>query len=77
MKKKLLIGILFGFFATFSILSLNPAIRNVGDISMDNISVMAQAQAEDPNPFCEYGCKEDGPGCVCYTYYPCLLDGPF
>ena len=76
MKRKLFFGLVGGMLAIFSILSVNTTLSNTGDISLKNITVMAQAQAEE-NPLCLYGCKEGGSGCICYTYYPCLLDGPF
>ena len=72
MKKKLFFGLVFGLLATFSILSVNTS-NNAGDISLKNITVMAQANAE--NPLCPNGCKEGNTGCFCFTYYPFLREG--
>jgi hypothetical protein len=72
MKKKLLIGILFGFFAVFTVLSINPTVKN-GEISLDNISIMAKASAEDDNT-CPNGCYPCGNFCHCYRDYYWYLE---
>ena len=68
MKRKLFFGLVGGMLAIFSILSVNTTLSNTGDISLKNISVMAEAQAED-NPLCPTGCKEGTGGCYCNGLY--------
>jgi hypothetical protein len=63
MKKKIIFGIMGLLLITFSILSVNMATSN-GDISLQNIELMAQANAE-VNPLCPTGCKYGGEGCGC------------
>ena len=69
MKRKLFFGLVGGMLATFSILSINTSLNNSGDISLKNITVMAQANAED-GPACPYPCVENGNGCyTCGIFY--------
>jgi hypothetical protein len=70
MKRKLFFGIVAGMLATFAILNVNTSLSSTGDISLNNITVMAKASAEE-NPFCPTGCYEDGNGCYCYIYNKC------
>ena len=62
MKKRLFFGLVFGLLAAFSILSVNTS-NNAGDISLKNITIMAQANAE--NPLCPTGCYEGTGLCYC------------
>jgi hypothetical protein len=64
MKRKLFFGIIAGMLATFAILNVNTSLSSTGDISLNNITVMAQAQAEDSD-LCPTGCKLNGNGCGC------------
>jgi hypothetical protein len=53
MKKKLIFAIAIGFFAVATVFNMNMLQSNdAGDISLEGIAVMAQAQDEssDPNP---------------------------
>ena len=73
MKKKIFFGVLGGLFAIFTILSVNTSLNNNGDISLKNIAIMAQANA-DVNPECPNGCYANGNGCYCFIVYPCLKE---
>ncbi|TCO07330.1 hypothetical protein EV194_109149 [Natronoflexus pectinivorans] len=48
MKKKLIFAIATGFFAVATVLNMNvlPG-HNAGDVSLDSIAVMAQAQGDE------------------------------
>ena len=64
MKRKLFFGLVGGMLAIFSILSVNTTSSSISDISLNSITIMAQATAE-VNPLCPTGCKENGNGCGC------------
>jgi hypothetical protein len=69
MKRKLFFGLIGGILALFTILSANTSLNNSSDISLKNIKVMAQANAED-GPMCPHPCVENGNGCYCWVFYP-------
>ena len=68
MKRKLFFGLVGGMLVIFSILSVNTTLSNTGDISLNNITLMAKASAEE-NPLCPTGCKYNGDGCGCNGIY--------
>jgi hypothetical protein len=50
MKKKIIFAIATGFFAVATVLNMNMLqVNSAGDISMEGIAVMAQAQSEQAN----------------------------
>lgn len=83
MKKKIIFGIVGIVLITFSIFSVNMSTNN-GDISLQNIELMTQANAENPYLiYCTYYCQPGGDVCSlhvgfndgttgwihCYTMY--------
>lgn len=73
MKKKVIIGVFGGLLAIFTMISINTPLSNAGDISLKNVAIMAQANAE--NPECPNGCHACGNGCYCYQPYPVYKEG--
>jgi len=72
MKKKLFFGVAVSLFSLATMFSLNVSQQsNISDISLKNIAVMSQANAETPN--CPDGCLANGNGCTCGIFYPSLL----
>lgn len=70
MKKKIIFGIAASLFFVATMFSFNVSQQsNISDISLINIAVMSQANAEI-TPNCPTGCYTNGNGCTCGTYYP-------
>jgi hypothetical protein len=79
MKKKLIFAIAIGFFAVATVFNMNMLQTNdAGDISLEGIAVMAQAQNENGVPLppvTVYGCSNWGSAIIngeevsaCFTY---------
>ena len=64
MKKKIILAVIGGIFAIFSILSFSLPLSVSREISLKNIEVMSKANAQ-VNPNCPTGCVEGGPWCYC------------
>ena len=64
MKKKIILAVIGGIFAIFSILSFSLPLSVTGDISVKNIEVMSKANAQ-VNPMCPTGCVERKKFCYC------------
>ncbi|MGM0504467.1 MAG: hypothetical protein ACQESQ_07605 [Bacteroidota bacterium] len=64
-KKKLIFGMIASLFALATVFNMNMLNENVtGDVSLDAIAVMAQAQNESNNGFSSptFECTAGGPG---------------
>lgn len=74
MKKRIILGGTVCLFVLATMFSFNISQKaNISDLSLKSISVMAQANAE-VDPLCPNGCLDNGQGCYCHIWYPCLLE---
>jgi len=73
MKKKIIFAVTACVFVFATVFSFNMSRQdNISDISLKNIQVMTQANAE--NPDCPNGCLENGSGCFCFIWYSCYKE---
>lgn len=71
MKKKIIFAVATGFFAVATMFNMNLLQANsAGDVSLDAISVMSQAEAESFG--CPNGCLSYSGMCYCYGFKPYL-----